>query len=452
MCGRLVSSAKSWLSHSGVDRTVADRCRSARPKASRRSRRSKPAARYLEHLRDAWDARCRTRRSPSQQVLVTVPASFDAVARELTLEAAQAGRLRQHHAARRAAGRLLRLDRAPSRLARARAAGRPDPGGRYRRRHHRLHADRGDEEQGELALERVAVGEHILLGGDNIDLALARHGGSAAGGEGHAHRQRCSCRRCGTTAASPRRSCCDPESKAQEQPVTILGKGTGLVGGTIKATLLRADIERVLGDGFLPAVASNDMPAAQRRVGLQETRTAVRGRRRRSPGTWRASCASRRRRQHGGAPRPERTGLSHARAVQWRRAAMRRSCASAFCRRLNSWLEAERLPPVKPLSGEDLMHAVARGAAYYGLRAQRQRRAHSRRRPAHLLRRHRERHARRSPDSRLRSRRSRWCRSAWKKAPTRPSPAASSAWSSASRRSSASSPRPSRKNDTGPAI
>ena len=61
-----------------------------------------------------------------------------------------------------------------------------------------------------------------------------------------------------------------PDSTAQEQPVTILGKGTGLVGGTIKASLLRDDIDRVIGEGFLPAVGSNDMPAAQRRVGLQE--------------------------------------------------------------------------------------------------------------------------------------------------------------------------------------
>ena len=75
---------------------------------------------------------------------MTVPASFDAVARELTLEAAKQAGLREHHPARRAAGGLLRVDRAAPRLARAREGGRPDPGGGYRRRHHRFHADRGD--------------------------------------------------------------------------------------------------------------------------------------------------------------------------------------------------------------------------------------------------------------------------------------------------------------------
>ena len=82
----------------------------------------------------------------------------------------------------------------------------------------------------------------------------------------------------------------DPESTAEEQAVTILGKGSGLVGGTIKASLLRSDIEKVLGEGFLPAVASGEMPAAQRRVGLQ--------------------CAAIR-----GTARAERAGLPHPRAL-----------------------------------------------------------------------------------------------------------------------------------------
>ena len=75
--------------------------------------------RYLEHLREAWDAKMPDAPFAEQQVLVTVPASFDAVARELTLEAGEAGRISEHHAARRAAGGLLRLDRAASGLARA---------------------------------------------------------------------------------------------------------------------------------------------------------------------------------------------------------------------------------------------------------------------------------------------------------------------------------------------
>ena len=95
----------------------------------------------------------------------------------------------------------------------------------------------------------------------------------------------------------------------------------------------------------------------------------------------------------------------------------RRTCCStaACCTRdlirerilgvLNSWLAEEGMQPVKPLSGEDLMHAVARGAAYYGTGAARPGRAHPRRRAADVLRRHRERHALRARHSRRRSRR-----------------------------------------------
>ena len=105
---------------------------------------------------------------------MTVPASFDAVARELTLEGRRAGRLSEHHAAGRAAGGLLCVDRAAPGLARAGHSGRPHPGGGYRRRHHGFHADcRDGARAANWRLNRMAVGEHILLGGDNIDLALA---------------------------------------------------------------------------------------------------------------------------------------------------------------------------------------------------------------------------------------------------------------------------------------
>ena len=119
--GRLVSSAKSWLSHSGVDRT-APLLPFRAPEGVREGLAAwRPAAATWSICAQAWDAKMPDAPFAEQQVLVTVPASFDAVARELTLEGRQAGRLSEHHPARRAAGRLLRLDRAPPRLARARA-------------------------------------------------------------------------------------------------------------------------------------------------------------------------------------------------------------------------------------------------------------------------------------------------------------------------------------------
>ena len=126
------------------------------------------------------------------------------------------------------------------------------------------------EQSGELQLERVAVGEHILLGGDNIDLALARSSSSNSPPKDtkldrlqlHALWQQC---------RTAKEKLLEPRRREERAPVTILGRGTGLVGGTIKTKLRREDLERILLDGFLPIVASDDMPQrAKARAGLQE--------------------------------------------------------------------------------------------------------------------------------------------------------------------------------------
>ena len=107
--GRLVSSAKSWLSHSGVDRT-APLLPFRAPEGVEKISPVEASRRYLEHLRRGLGCRMPDAPFAAQHVLVTVPASFDAVARELTLEAARARRLPGRDAARRAAGGLLCLD------------------------------------------------------------------------------------------------------------------------------------------------------------------------------------------------------------------------------------------------------------------------------------------------------------------------------------------------------
>ena len=159
----------------------------------------------------------------------------------------------------------------------------------------------------------------------------------------------------------------DPESKSKEQPVTILGKGTGLVGGTIKASLLRTDIEQILGEGFLPEVASTDMPAAQRKVGLQElglpyaadaamTRHLARFLRQQASST-----------EHG-AVRRGPSGLACPTHVLFNGGVLNAGLVrERLLGALNRWLAEEGMAPVQPLSGEDLMHAVSRGAAYYGM-------------------------------------------------------------------------------------
>jgi hypothetical protein len=363
--GRLVSSAKSWLSHSGVDRT-APLVPFRAPEGVDKISPVEASRRYLEHLRQAWDSALPEAPFAEQQVLVTVPASFDAVARELTLEAAQ-----------QAGYRNLTLLEEPQAAFYAWIERHAD----WRERVHVgdliLVVDIGGgttdfsliaitEREGELALNRVAVGEHILLGGDNIDLALAGVVSQRLAEKG----TRIDNRQLQTLWSNCRiakEKLLEPGSKLREQPVTILGKGSGVVGGTIKATLHRDDIDRVLSEGFLPSVASTDMPERQRRAGLQEIGLPYAA----DPAITRHLARFLRQQaatsEHG-AVRRGPSGLACPTHVLFNggilKAAMVRERLLAT---LDSWLAEEGLEPVKPLSGEDLMHAVARGAAYHGL-------------------------------------------------------------------------------------
>jgi hypothetical protein len=363
--GRLVNSAKSWLSHSGVDRT-SPLLPFRSPDGVDKISPVDASRRYLEHLREAWDAKMPDAPFVDQQVLVTVPASFDAVARELTLEAA-----------RQAGYQNITLLEEPQAAFYAWIERHPDWRQRVALGDLILVVDIGGgttdftliavtEQGGELALNRVAVGDHILLGGDNIDLALAGVVAHRLAEKGtridtRQHLQLwANCR-------VAKEKLLEPGAKAKEHPVTILGKGTGLVGGTIKATLERADVDRVLGEGFLPQTGSSDMPAVQRRLGVQElglpyaadaaiTRHMARFLRQQAAGVEHGSV----RRGPSGLAAPTHVlfngGVLNAGLVRERILAA-----------LDSWLGSEGLPPVKALSGEDLMHAVSRGAAYYGL-------------------------------------------------------------------------------------
>jgi molecular chaperone DnaK (HSP70) len=364
VASRLVASAKSWLSHAGVDRTAAILPINA-PDGVAKVSPLEASRRYLEHLRAAWDSKMQDAPFVEQQVLVTVPASFDAVARELTLKAAE-----------QAGYRNLLLLEEPQAAFYAWIERHPDWRERVAVGDLILVVDIGGgttdftliavtEQAGELALERVAVGEHLLLGGDNIDLALARHVEQQLATKGtkleamqlHALWQQC-------RLAKERLLAKD--NKKREEPVTILGRGTGLVGGTIKTKLAAEDVERLLEQGFLPAVSSHDMPQ-RRRTGLAEiglpyaadaaiTRHLARFLRQQAAQA-----------EHGSVRRGP-SGLAAPTHVLFNGGVLR----SGIVRQrildvLNGWLAEEGLAPAAPLLGEDLMHAVARGAAYYGL-------------------------------------------------------------------------------------
>ena len=364
VANRLVASAKSWLSHAGVDRTAPLLPLNA-PEGTQKISPLEASRRYLEHLRSAWDFKMPDAAFVEQQVFVTVPASFDAVARELTLKAAE-----------QAGYQNLLLLEEPQAAFYAWIERHPDWRERVRVGDLILVVDIGGgttdftlvavtEEAGELQLQRIAVGEHILLGGDNIDLALARHLEQQLNAQGakldmmqlHALWQQC---------RLAKERLLEEGARKREQPVTILGRGTGLVGGTIKTKLLRDDVDRLLSDGFLPAAASHDMPQ-RRKTGFAEiglpyaadaaiTRHLARFLRQQAAQS-----------EHGVVRRGP-SGLAAPTHVLFNGGVLRANLVrQRILDVLNGWLAEEGLQPAAPLVGEDLMHAVARGAAYYGL-------------------------------------------------------------------------------------
>ncbi len=359
---RLVASAKSWLSYSAVDRTSALlpwKSVDGVPRVSP----VEASAEYLKHLRSAWDFEHPEAPLAEQQVLVTVPASFDAIARDLT-----------HRAAEAAGFPELTLLEEPQAAFYAWLDRHPDWRSRVNEGDLVLVIDIGGGTTdftlvsvtgrgGQLDLERVAVGEHILLGGDNIDLALAHTVAAeitAKGTKLDAYQMQALWNNCRLA----KEKLLEPGNTAEEIPVTIPGRGSSLIGGTIRARLARTHIEQVL-EGFLPIVESSADPIGGRRAALQEmglpyaadaaiTRHLARFLRQQ------ATASQTVRRGPSGLACPTHIlfngGVLHAPFVRER---LRET--------IDLWLSEEGFGPVRVLDGEDLMQAVARGAAYYGV-------------------------------------------------------------------------------------
>jgi molecular chaperone DnaK (HSP70) len=260
--GRVVVSSKSWLVHAGVDRTAPilpwgsdGSCPQVSPVEA--------AARILGHVRSTWDAEQPEARLADQDVVLTVPASFDEVARELTLEAATRAGL---------SPKLLEEPQAAfyDWMARAGREGLTSlletTGGEALV----LVVDVGGGTT-DLSLvrasapgvvERVAVGPHLLLGGDNMDLALAhavepRLGGQDARLDAPRFAQlvgACRAAKELLLGAAP------PE----DAPVTVLGAGASLLGSTRTTRVVREEAERLVLDGFLPVVPSDARPQRAR--------------------------------------------------------------------------------------------------------------------------------------------------------------------------------------------
>ncbi len=365
---RLVSSAKSWLCHPGVDRRASILPNDAPPEVTRVSP-LEASTRYLAHLRQAWDQAHPDAPFDQQDVTVTIPASFDPAARELTAEAA------------RAAGyaNLTLLEEPQAALyhwIQASAGGwRKDvkPGDII------LVIDVGGgtsdfslitvlERDGQLELHRVAVGDHILLGGDNMDLTLAHIVARklAADGKTLDPWQM----RALTYACRSAKEALLSDATLATHSIVVPSRGSKLIGGSIRTELTQDEVRNTILEGFFPAVEAAARPVTRTRSGLTQLGLPYA----QDAGVTR-HLAALLGRQAGataeleGFAGPVNTDASflHPTAVLFNGGVFKSDVlAERTLSTLNTWLTAEQAAPARMLTGADMDLAVARGAAYYG--------------------------------------------------------------------------------------
>ncbi|HOE40739.1 MAG TPA: Hsp70 family protein [Rhodoferax sp.] len=365
---RLVSSAKSWLCHAGVDRRAAILPSEAPPEVARVSP-LEATTRYLKHLRQAWDHAHPEAPFDQQDVTVTIPASFDPAAREFTLEAAQAAGY----------GALTLLEEPQAALynwIQASAGGwRKDvkPGEII------LVIDVGGgtsdfsliavlEREGTLELHRVAVGDHILLGGDNMDLTLAHVVARKLAAEG---KQLDPWQmRALTYACRAAKENLLGDAALQAQPIVVPSRGSKLIGGSIKTELTQAEVQSTILEGFFPEVAADSRPVSRTRSGLTQLGLPYA----QDAGVTRHLAALLGRQVSATAELAGFVGNTsadasflHPTAVLFNGGVFKSNIlAQRTLGTLNGWLAAEQAAAARMLAGADLDLAVARGAAYYG--------------------------------------------------------------------------------------
>lgn len=267
--GRLVASAKSWLCHSGADRRApilpwgaGDDVRKISPVQA--------TAAYLKHIRLAWNS---VRGDDdalyleNQTIIITVPASFDEVARDLTIEAANIAGLTN----------VTLLEEPLAAFYSWLIFHESDWQDHIRPGQLVLVCDAGggttdftlitlEETEGAPRFVRIAVGDHLILGGDNIDLALARHVENRFSGQGPltTDRWKTLCHLCRQAKENIL------DSDISDDTVTMMGEGTRLIGGTLSAKIDRQTLENIVLDGFFPLVKPDAAAPPHGRKGISE--------------------------------------------------------------------------------------------------------------------------------------------------------------------------------------
>ncbi|MEZ5785300.1 MAG: Hsp70 family protein [Xanthobacteraceae bacterium] len=269
---RLITSAKSWLSNPHIDprqRTLPWKSEIEEEKLSA----FECSRRYLEHIKESFAYAMRAQEKDlslaDAQVVVTIPASFDEIARNLTAEAAEAAGL----------GKVILLEEPLAAFYAWTAQAGKDWRAQVRPGDIVLVCDVGggtadfsliaiSEKDGDLDLNRVSVGEHILLGGDNMDLALAYALRARLEGDGKSinDMQFLSL----THSAGMAKVALLEDDSMAEFPIAVPTRGSSLFGKTVSTKLDRQTLEQIVVDGFFATTGIEDLPQKGRRVGLQE--------------------------------------------------------------------------------------------------------------------------------------------------------------------------------------
>ncbi|PMH03741.1 Hsp70 family protein [Vibrio lentus] len=265
---RLVASAKSWLCHGGVNRRDAF-LPAGSPEEVEKVSPLKTTELYLEHLKDAWNHANPEHKLADQDVTITVPASFDPAARDLTAEAARnVGFTHLTLLEEPQAALYSWIDNSNDTWRDEVNVGDivlvVDIGGGTTD----LSLVEVTQDEGNLSLNRIAVGEHILLGGDNMDLALAyrlkmklaQEGKELAPWQVQAM----------THACRDAKEALLNDAELQSVPIVVPSRGSKLLGATLKTELTQQEVQQTLVDGFFPQVAVTDHPVQKTRGALTQ--------------------------------------------------------------------------------------------------------------------------------------------------------------------------------------
>lgn len=360
IASRLISSAKSWICHSGIDRRAASMPMESEDLAEKMSP-LQACSTLLSHLKEAWEEKMPGHPIGEQQVLVTVPASFDPSARQLVLEAASAAGFPE----------VILLEEPQAAFY------------SWLQRHEKswrkelkvgdciLVVDIGggttdfsliavEEEQGDLTLKRIAVGSHLLLGGDNIDLSLAYLAKNKLEEQGHSlddfqfqsliH----ICRKAkeALLSANP------PDSF----DITLMGRGSRLIGNSISTFITKQEAEQLIVEGFIPLVEPEERSSIEKRMGFQQVGLPY-------AQDARISCQlAKFLSMTGEADSISMDQFIIPTAVLFNGGTLKASALRhKILEVLNRWAKRLSKHPVKVLPNPDYDYAVSHGAVYYGL-------------------------------------------------------------------------------------